>query len=133
MIANPAQAQQAFEYAESRVVDVFILNQLEQERAVVVTLLVIELALRRLHVADQLPLRARRQVLRDLLLRAPQDEGIDQLVRELRGLLVALALDGRTKLLTEVFGVAEQPRIKESELRCSEEIGSTFVASLTST
>lgn len=79
MIANLSQAQQAFEYAETRIIDPFIFDQFKQERAIVVTPLVVEFALRRLHIAEHLPLGARRQVFGDLILRASQDEGIDQL------------------------------------------------------
>ncbi len=71
----------------------------------------------RIHFHSQDDFRPRRQLLQDLRLDAPENEGLNQLLQTFSGVLVLVFFDGNGKAGVEPLLRAQKPRVDEVEER----------------
>ena len=114
MVADLAQAQQAFEHFDPCLLFTRRIDQAEQHRAIVVSLGIIQASLLRFHLTHQHPFGTRRQIGGDLVFGAPQNKGIGQPAQQFEG--GGAAFTFASKGIAERFGAAQQPRVEEGEL-----------------
>ena len=113
MAGRLAQAQQRLQHVHLRLLQPVARDAPEQRRSVVVAQLVVQLALRAHQIAVHRQLRPRRQLRRDLRLRAPQDERADAAREHVDR--AAVLLRRRPAMPREGGRGAEQAGIQELE------------------
>src|SRR5688500_11181324 len=116
MIADLAQTQQTFEYIHSRLGDPILIDLFQETVSVSVPVMIIQLALFSFHRTPQHGDGLVREIFRNLFLRTPKGEGVDQLFEVFCFLLASEFVDVNSKLPVEIFTVPDQSGVEEIKL-----------------